>query len=73
MNLNPINKSEQWKLLVFSLNEIRLQKKLSINKVAEISESKQQHVSRFFSCKFEPKIGTYLKFEKIIKNICTTK
>ena len=67
------NKNVQWKLHVSLLNEIRLQKKLSINKVAEISETKQQHVSRFFSCKFEPKLGTYLKFEKIIKNIYTTK
>ena len=67
------NENVQWKLHILLLNEIRLQKRMSINKVSEISETKQQHVSRFFSCKFEPKLGTFLKFEKTVKNYCKTK
>ena len=65
--------NEQWMLLILSLNKLRVQKEISINKLSEISNIPQPHISRFFSCKFEPKLGTYLKFEKIIKNICTTK
>lgn len=60
------NQNEQWMLLVFLLDEIRKQKGLSINDVAERSETPQGHVSRFFSCKFEPKFGNFLKFSKAI-------
>lgn len=66
MENNTIN-SEQWMLLVFLLDEIRKQKGLSINDVAERSETPQGHVSRFFSCKFEPKFGNFLKFAKAIE------
>ena len=66
MNVNPINQNEQWMLLVFLLDQIRNQKGLSIKKVAEISEIKPPHVSRFFSCKFPPNFPTFLKIAKAI-------
>ena len=66
MNINPIPESEQWKLFVLLLDEIRTQKKLSNLKVAELSGIAPAHTSRFFSCKFEPKIGTFLKIAKAV-------
>ena len=66
MNVNPIQENEQWMLLVFLLDQIRLQKGLSIKKVAEISEMQTSHVSRFFSCKFPPTLPTFLKIAKAI-------
>lgn len=67
MNVNPINNNEQWKLLVILLNELRVQKNISVNQVAEISGIRPEHVSRFFSCKFEPKFGNFLKISKAIE------
>ena len=60
------NQNEQWKLLVFLLDEIRKQKQLSINDIAERTETAQGHVSRFFSSKYEPKLGNFLKYAKAI-------
>ncbi|MEC4050610.1 helix-turn-helix transcriptional regulator [Flavobacterium sp. SUN046] len=60
------NKDEQWKLLVFLLDELRRQKNLSINEISIRSGIAQSHVSRFFSCKFEPKLSSFLIFSKAI-------
>lgn len=60
------NYNEQWKLLVILLEELRQQKKISILNIAEKSGMLPTHVSRFFSCKFEPKLGTFLKISKAI-------
>jgi transcriptional regulator with XRE-family HTH domain len=60
------NQNEQWMLLVFLLDEIRKQKNLSINDISEITETAQGHVSRFFSAKYEPKLGNFLKYAKAI-------
>lgn len=59
-------KNEQWKFLVILLNKLRQQKKISILNIAEKSGMLPTHVSRFFSCKFEPKLGTFLKIAKAI-------
>lgn len=65
------NQNEQWELLVFLLNKIRQQNKQTINNVAEITGIPKSHVSRFFSAKFEPKLGTFLKFAKAVNfNLC---
>ena len=61
------NENEQWTLLVFLLNEIRLQNGQSINDIAEITGIAQSHVSRFFMAKFEPKISNFLIFAKAVK------
>ena len=61
------NKNEQWELLVFELNELRKKNKISILKIAQITRIAPSHVSRFFSCKFEPKLNTYLKIDKAVK------
>jgi len=66
MNVNPINENEQWKLLVFLLDEIRQQKGLSNLKVSELSGIAPAHTSRFFSCKFSPTLPTFLKIAKAI-------
>lgn len=60
------NQNEQWVLLVFLLDEIRKQNNLSINDIAERTETAQGHVSRFFSAKYEPKIGNFLKYAKAV-------
>jgi transcriptional regulator with XRE-family HTH domain len=60
------NQNEQWKLLVFLLDEIRKQKGIKINQIAERTETEQAHASRFFTAKFEPKLGNFLKFAKAI-------
>ena len=67
MNVSQINENEQWELLVFELNELRKKNKISILKIAQITEIAPSHVSRFFSCKFEPKLSTYLKIDKAVK------
>lgn len=67
MSNQNTNQNEQWKLLVFLLDEIRQEKNLSINEIAIRSEIQQGHVSRFFSCKFEPKLSTFLKIAKAVK------
>ena len=61
------NKNEQWELLVFELNELRKKNKISILKISQITGVAPSHVSRFFSCKFEPKLSTYLKIDKAVK------
>lgn len=61
------NENEQWMLLVLLLNELRVQKEISINKLSEISNIPQPHISRFFSCKFEPKLDTFLNVAKGIR------
>ncbi|QRE03551.1 helix-turn-helix domain-containing protein [Flavobacterium psychrophilum] len=66
MNINPINEDEQWKLLIFSLNEIRIKKNISCLKISELSGKAPNHVSRFFSCKYKPTLQTFLKIAKAI-------
>lgn len=68
MNINPIKENEQWELLVLNLNELRKKNKISILKIAQITGIAPGHVSRFFSCKFEPKLSTYLKIKKAVKS-----
>ena len=60
------NNNEQWELLVLDLNELRKKNKISILKIAQITGVAPGHVSRFFSCKFEPKLSTYLKIKKAV-------
>ena len=60
------NQNEQWMLLVLLLKEIASQKGLSINEISTRTEIAQSHVSRFFSCKFEPKLSSFLTFSKAI-------
>lgn len=71
MNINPINEDEQWKLLIFSLNEIRIKKSISCLRISELSGIAPNHVSRFFSCKYKPTLQTFLKIAKSVNiNIC---
>jgi DNA-binding phage protein len=65
-NISPINQNEQWMLLVFLLDEIRHQKKISNLQIAELTGMQTSHVSRFFSCKFPPTFPTFLKIAKAI-------
>lgn len=67
MNVNPINKNEQWKLLVLLLKEIASQKNITINEIAERTKMEQSSVSRFFSLKFKPTLPTFLEIAKAIK------
>lgn len=68
MNINPIKENEQWELFVLNLNKLRKKNKISILKIAQITGIAPGHVSRFFSCKFEPKLSTYLKIKKAVKS-----
>jgi transcriptional regulator with XRE-family HTH domain len=66
MNVNTIKENEQWMLLVFLLDEIRHQKKISNLQIAELTGIQTSHVSRFFSCKFPPTLPTFLKIAKAV-------
>lgn len=59
----------KWKTLVDTLNEIKENKRMSIKEIAETTETKTSSTSRFLSKKFEPKLGTYLKYKDAIETI----
>ena len=61
------NQNEHWMVLVLLLKELAEQKNTTINEIALHSGIQQSHVSRFFSLKFEPKLGTFIKIAKAIK------
>ena len=67
MNVNPINKNEQWKLLVLLLKELAKEKGISQQEIAESTGLIQSSISRFFSLKFKPNLDLFLEIAKAVK------
>lgn len=65
--INPINKNEQWMLLVLLLKEIAEEKKITQEQIAHDTGMLQNSVSRFFSLKFKPTLHTFLQISKAVK------
>lgn len=62
------NPNEQhWQLLVLILKEVADAKHITQDQIAEITGLQQSSVSRFFSLKWNPQLGTYLKIAKALK------
>lgn len=64
---NTNTNEQQWKLLVLLLKEIADEKKISQEQIAQHTGMMQSGVSRFFSLKFKPTLGTFLQIAKAIK------
>lgn len=64
--MDVVNKNEQWKLLVFLLDEIRKEKGLTMQDVADASGYLQSNVARFFSAKYRPGLDVFLSVAKAI-------
>ena len=60
------NQNEQWKLLVFLLDEIRKQKGVTQQEVADKTGLIRSNVSRFFMAKFAPDLKNFLLIAKAI-------
>ena len=67
MKVNPINKNEQWMLLVLLLKQIADQKGITQGQIAEKTGLLQSNISRFFSLKYKPTLDTFLQIAKAIK------
>lgn len=67
--INMKKNNNYWKLKVHELNVKRVQINLSMKKVAENADVDPRHISRFFSCKTEPLLSTFLKIEKAVNLI----
>lgn len=63
-NKNP---NEQWILLVYLLDDIRQQKKLTHDDVAEITGYHRSSITRFFSAKYKPGLDVFLEIAKSVK------
>ena len=64
---NTNNPNEQpWQLLVFLLDEIRQQKGLTQQEVADASGLIRSNVSRFFSAKYPPTLPIFLAVAKAV-------
>jgi transcriptional regulator with XRE-family HTH domain len=62
------NSNEQhWQLLVLILKEVADAKKITQEQIALETGLQQSSVSRFFSLKWNPQLGTYLKIAKALK------
>lgn len=61
------NKNEQWKLLVFILKEIAIQKNISQIQIAEATGLARPTISRFFLAKYKPNLDLFLEIAKAIK------
>lgn len=61
------NQNEQWMLLVFLLDEIRKQKAITQQEVADKTGLIRSNVSRFFAAKFAPDLKNFLLIAKAIE------
>ena len=67
MNNKQNTNEQQWKLLVFLLDEIRQQKGITQQQIADETGLIRSNVSRFFSAKFTPDLKNFLIIAKAIK------
>jgi transcriptional regulator with XRE-family HTH domain len=66
-NISPVNQNEQWILLVYLLDDIRRQKKITHDEIAEKTGYHRSNVTRFFSAKYKPGLDVFLEIAKAIK------
>lgn len=59
--------NEQWKLLVYLLDEIRKDKGITHKEVAASTGLIESNVSRFFSAKYRPQLDIFLDIARAIK------
>lgn len=64
---NQNTNEQQWKSLVFLLDEIRKQKGITQQQIADDTGLIRSNVSRFFSAKFTPDLKNFLIIAKSIK------
>jgi len=64
-NTNP--NEQHWMLLVLILKEVADAKHITQEQIANETGLQQSSVSRFFSLKWNPQLGTYLKIAKALK------
>jgi transcriptional regulator with XRE-family HTH domain len=64
---NKNTNEQQWKLLVFLLDEIRRQKGITQQQIADDTGLIRSNVSRFFSAKFTPDLNHFLIISKAVK------
>jgi transcriptional regulator with XRE-family HTH domain len=65
--INQNTNEQQWKLLVFLLDEIRQQKGITQQQIADETGLIRSNISRFFSAKFTPDLNNFLIIAKSIK------
>lgn len=66
-NENQNTNEQQWKLLVFLLDEIRQQKGITQQQIADETGLIRSNISRFFSAKFTPDLNNFLIIAKAIE------
>lgn len=66
-NVNPINQNEQWILLVYLLDDIRQQKNITHDDIAEKTGYHRSSITRFFSAKYKPGLDVFLEIAKALK------
>lgn len=64
---NQNTNEQQWKLLVFLLDEIRQQKGITQQEIADKTGLIRSNISRFFSAKFTPDLKNFLIIAKAIE------
>lgn len=55
---------EQWRLLVYLLDEIRKQKNITHDQIADHLQLTRPTVSRFFAAKYKPSLALFLDVAK---------
>lgn len=64
---NQENQNEDWKVLVYLLDEIRKEKGMTHEAIAEITgKSAAHHVGRYLNAKTEPGLGQFLALAKAV-------
>lgn len=63
---NQNNQNEHWEVLIFLLDEIRKQKGITHDQVAEMTGYERPSISRFFAAKFKPSLPLFLDISKAI-------
>jgi transcriptional regulator with XRE-family HTH domain len=66
-NVSPINQNEHWILLVYLLDDIRQQKNITHDDIAEITGYHRSSITRFFSAKYKPGLDVFLEIAKAVK------
>ena len=66
-NISPISQNEQWILLVYILDDIRQQKNITHDDVAEITGYYRSSITRFFSAKYKPGLDVFLEIAKAVQ------
>lgn len=63
---NTNNQNEHWEVLIFLLDEIRKQKGITHEEVADKAGIVRSNVTRFFAAKFKPSLPFFLEICKAI-------